>query len=123
MPEDKALKIGVVIVAAGRGERAAASTEGPKQYRRIGGRPVIAHTLDRFATWGGAVETVCVIHADDRSYFDKALAETRNAATPRIVTGAATRQGSVLNGLRALAGTGATHVMIHDGVRAFFGIV
>lgn len=120
MPKDKALSIGVVIVAAGRGERAGSSVEGPKQYRRIGGKPVIAHTLDRFAAWGGAKETVCVIHADDRALFDAALAaaETRPAVT--VVNGGATRQQSVLAGLRALAGRGVTHVMIHDAVRPFF---
>ncbi|TIV29929.1 MAG: bifunctional 2-C-methyl-D-erythritol 4-phosphate cytidylyltransferase/2-C-methyl-D-erythritol 2,4-cyclodiphosphate synthase, partial [Mesorhizobium sp.] len=35
--------IGVVIVAAGRGARAG-QADGPKQYQRIGGRAVIAHT-------------------------------------------------------------------------------
>lgn len=120
MPKDKALSIGVVIVAAGRGERAESSVEGPKQYRRIGGKPVIAHTLDRFAAWGSADEIVCVIHADDRALFDAALAaaETRLAVT--VVTGGATRQQSVLAGLRALTGKGVTHVMIHDAVRPFF---
>ncbi|MBN9069700.1 MAG: 2-C-methyl-D-erythritol 4-phosphate cytidylyltransferase, partial [Rhizobiales bacterium] len=40
-------RIAVVLVAAGRGERAG-SAEGPKQYRPIGGRAVIARTLDIF---------------------------------------------------------------------------
>ena len=36
-------KVAAVIVAAGRGERAG-QADGPKQYRLIGGRAVIAHT-------------------------------------------------------------------------------
>ncbi len=40
-------KVAVVIVAAGRGERAG-QADGPKQYQSIGGRAVIAHTLDMF---------------------------------------------------------------------------
>ncbi len=58
-------RCGVVIVAAGRGERAGQSAEGPKQYRTIGDRPVIAHTLDIFATWPGTGPVVVVIHPDD----------------------------------------------------------
>ena len=40
-------KVGVVIVAAGRGARAG-QVDGPKQYQKIGGRAVIARTLETF---------------------------------------------------------------------------
>lgn len=120
MPRDKAPRIGIVIVAAGRGERAGSSVEGPKQYRRIGDKPVITHTLNRFAAWGRAEAIICVIHADDRAYFERALAATDTGPNVTIVIGGATRQQSVLNGLKALAGRGLTHVMIHDAVRPFF---
>lgn len=66
---------GIVIVAAGRGERAGASEEGPKQYRRIGGRSVIAHTLARFTAWRRSGPVVLVIHPDDADLCRKALAE------------------------------------------------
>ena len=120
MPRDNALRIGIVIVAAGRGERAGSSAEGPKQYRRIGGRPVISRTLDRFAAWGRAETIVCVIHADDTAYFEGALAATQTRPDVTIVTGGATRQQSALNGLKALSEKGLSHVMIHDAVRPFF---
>lgn len=120
MPGNNALEMGVVIVAAGRGERAGSSVEGPKQYRRIGGRPVIARTLERFAAWGKAAHIVCVIHADDRAFFEAALATLDNPPPVTVVTGGATRQESVLAGLRALAKTKASHVLIHDAVRPFF---
>jgi len=110
---------GILIVAAGRGERAGAHHEGPKQYRSIGGRPVIAETLDRFITWPRCGPIVIVIHPDDKELFARAL--LRLAATRPITTvhGAATRQGSVLAGLEAMADLGATHVMIQDAVRPF----
>lgn len=120
MPKNEAIRLGVVIVAAGRGERAGASIEGPKQYRRIGGRPVIARTLDGFARWGGAVEIVCVIHADDAALFERALSACEMRPSVSIVNGGATRQQSVLAGLRTLADRDLTHVMIHDAVRPFF---
>lgn len=119
-PKGKPERIGVVIVAAGRGERAGSSVEGPKQYRRIGGKPVIAHTLDQFAIWGGASEIVCVIHADDGDYFKASLAATTHKPTVTTVFGGATRQQSVLAGLNAMVDRGITHVMIHDAVRPFF---
>jgi 2-C-methyl-D-erythritol 4-phosphate cytidylyltransferase / 2-C-methyl-D-erythritol 2,4-cyclodiphosphate synthase len=116
--EDKGT-IGIVVVAAGRGERAGASVEGPKQYRRIGGRPVLWHTLKRFLDWPRSGPIVVVIHPDDRALFDAATADLAGAPNLTVVTGGATRQVSVLRGLQALADRSVTHVMIHDGVRPF----
>lgn len=111
------MDIGIVIVAAGRGERAG-SAEGPKQYRRIGGSAVIAHTLKAFLDWSKAGPIVVVIHPDDKLLFEEAVS---GLATERVstVTGGATRQQSVLAGLEAVAALDATHVMIHDGARPF----
>jgi 2-C-methyl-D-erythritol 4-phosphate cytidylyltransferase / 2-C-methyl-D-erythritol 2,4-cyclodiphosphate synthase len=119
MKQNETSSIGILIVAAGRGERAGASSEGPKQYRLIGGRPVITHTLDRFLAWPHSGPVVVVIHPDDRTLFDKAASLLANRAEIRTVDGAATRQGSVLNGLEAMADLGVTHVMIQDAVRPF----
>lgn len=113
------MTIGIVIVAAGRGERAGSPEDGPKQYRRIGGKPVIAHTLERFLSWSRSGPIVVVIHPDDEALFAAAAAELSGAA--RVVTtfGGDTRQRSVYEGLRALSATEATHVMIHDAARPF----
>ncbi|WP_336172888.1 bifunctional 2-C-methyl-D-erythritol 4-phosphate cytidylyltransferase/2-C-methyl-D-erythritol 2,4-cyclodiphosphate synthase [Ensifer sp. MJa1] len=118
MQPQEQLKCGVVIVAAGRGERAGQSTEGPKQYRTVSGRPVIAHTLDTFATWPGAGPIVVVIHPDDEELF-KAARKHSVAGDVVIVHGGATRQMSVLAGLEALARIGSRYVMIQDAVRPF----
>ncbi|WP_439616796.1 bifunctional 2-C-methyl-D-erythritol 4-phosphate cytidylyltransferase/2-C-methyl-D-erythritol 2,4-cyclodiphosphate synthase [Shinella sp.] len=120
MLAEKTLSCGVVIVAAGRGERAGSHAEGPKQYRRIGGRPVISHTLDLFVNWQPARRIVVVIHKDDETLFEKA----RAAALPAgdrltVVHGGGTRQQSVLAGLEALAVEDITHVLIQDAVRPF----
>ena len=109
---------GVVIVAAGRGERAGALRDGPKQYRSIGGRPVITHTLDVFATWPMEKKIVVVIHPDDEALFAQASNLVASDAIT-FVHGGATRQLSVLAGLKALEQSGITHVMIHDAVRPF----
>lgn len=111
--------IGIIIVAAGRGERAGASAEGPKQYRRIGGKPVITHTLARFLAWPKTAHIVAVIHPDDAALFEIARSDLPGGEEILVCFGGATRQQSVLAGLKALSGAGVTHVMIHDAVRPF----
>lgn len=121
-PAVSAVKIGIVIVAAGRGERAGSPQDGPKQYRRIGGKPVIAHTIEGFLNWPRTTQIVTVIHPDDKALFDNVCVYLGPHAAIKSVCGGATRQESVLAGLRALVSTGVTHVMIHDAVRPFFDI-
>ncbi|MBL4927471.1 2-C-methyl-D-erythritol 4-phosphate cytidylyltransferase [Fuscibacter oryzae] len=94
-----------LIVAAGRGTRAGG--ELPKQWQMLAGQPVVAHALAAFA----AFRRVLVIHPDDRA---RANAIAGDAV---IVEGGATRDASVLAGLRALQGMGVARVLIHDGAR------
>ena len=61
-------KVAVVIVAAGRGARAG-QANGPKQYQSIGGRAVIAHTLEMFLAHPRIGQIVVAIHADDHELF------------------------------------------------------
>ncbi len=116
MPAEAPFSIGVVIVAAGRGERAGAPQDGPKQYRFIGGRPVIAHTLDCFRRWRLPVSVCIVIHPDDECLLAQAVPKCDDVA---VVYGGTTRQQSVLNGLRHFSDAGIGHVMIQDAVRPF----
>lgn len=112
------MKFGIVIVAAGRGERAGSPEEGPKQYRPIGGRAVIEHTLATFLNWNDACPVVVVSHADDAALLSPILGRL-DAERITTVTGGATRQQSVLAGLEALSSHDLTHVMVHDAVRPF----
>ncbi|WP_416797837.1 bifunctional 2-C-methyl-D-erythritol 4-phosphate cytidylyltransferase/2-C-methyl-D-erythritol 2,4-cyclodiphosphate synthase [Ciceribacter azotifigens] len=114
-----ASSIAVIVVAAGRGERAGASAEGPKQYRRIGGKPVIAHTLQRFADWPATGPIVAVIHPDDETLFQEACRHLYGGRDIIVTFGGRTRQQSVAAGLKALADRHVTHVMIQDAVRPF----
>jgi 2-C-methyl-D-erythritol 4-phosphate cytidylyltransferase/2-C-methyl-D-erythritol 2,4-cyclodiphosphate synthase len=103
-----------IIVAAGRGLRAGPG--GPKQYRSIGGRTVVARALEAFCSHPdvGWVQPVC--HADDAVPFAEAPAGL-NYLPP--VPGGATRQASVCAGLRALARHSPDVVLIHDAARPF----
>ncbi|VDC31958.1 bifunctional 2-C-methyl-D-erythritol 4-phosphate cytidylyltransferase/2-C-methyl-D-erythritol 2,4-cyclodiphosphate synthase [Pseudogemmobacter humi] len=95
----------VVITAAGRGTRAGDGP--PKQWRDLGGKPVLAHTLAAFA----GLPVVLTIHPEDR-----ALAEAIAPGVP-LVEGGRTRAESIRNALEAMAGKGFTRVLIHDGAR------
>ena len=99
-----------LIVAGGRGVRAGGGL--PKQYRALGGEPVIRRTIRAFLRHPGVDIVRCVIHPDDRALYT-AAAHGWPLAEP--VMGRATRQGSVRAGLEACAG--AARVLIHDAAR------
>lgn len=110
-------RIGAVIVAAGRGERAGQPEQGPKQYRQIGRAPVIRHTLEAFLAHPAITEVAVAIHADDGELFAQAAGAL--ASKVIIVGGGATRQESTLLALQALKNKDLDAVLIHDGVRPF----
>lgn len=122
MNRNEPSSIGILIVAAGRGERAGSASDGPKQYRVIGERPVISETLSRFLSWPQCGPIVVVIHPDDQALFDRSVAGLPHFKQLRSVYGGATRQASVLKGLEAFADTGISHVMIQDAVRPFVSL-
>ncbi len=108
--------VAAVIVAAGRGERAG-QADGPKQYRHIGGRAILARTLETFLSHPRIRQIVVVIHSDDLQLLQKAVGDRLAGVT--IVTGGRTRQDSVRLGLVALDHSTPEKVLIHDAVRPF----
>jgi 2-C-methyl-D-erythritol 4-phosphate cytidylyltransferase/2-C-methyl-D-erythritol 2,4-cyclodiphosphate synthase len=106
-----------LIVAAGRGVRAGGGL--PKQYRVVGGEPVLRRTVRAFLAAPGIDLVAVVVHPDDSALAAMAL---DGLASPRLapfVMGAASRQASVGAGLEALAGARVARVLVHDGVRPF----
>src|SRR5690606_3034378 len=94
--------IAVIVVAAGKGERAtSADASRPAQCRPLGRTPLLSRTLPAFLDQPGIAMVLPVIHADHA-----ALYEELHLSRPRLlppVTGGDTRQASVLAGLQALA--------------------
>lgn len=113
------MRIAALIVAAGRGTRAASPGGGPKQYAIIGGKSVLAHTMAAFAGHPGIDEVKVVIHADDRELYEQSAADGRAAKLTEPAIGGPTRQASVLRGLEALAASPPDIVLIHDAARPF----
>ncbi len=113
--------VAALIVAGGRGRRAGGGEAIPKQYRMIGGRTVLARTLEVFLRHPRVARIAVVIHPDDHALYAAAVADLA-VNTDRLlppVTGGAERQASVRAGLDALAAEAPGAVLIHDAVRPF----
>ena len=101
-----------LIVAAGQGTRAGGE---PKQYRLLGGMPVLRRAIRAFEH--PAVDGVCVvIGREDHAAYESAV-KALNLLPPAV--GGATRQVSVRNGLDALKDRDPGSVLIHDAARPF----
>lgn len=101
-----------LVPCAGTGSRA--GTNGPKQYERIAGHPMVWHTLAAFGAVRRISRTLIVVAPGD-GFFE------RNP-TPALVVpcGGPTRAASVMNGLYELGRAGATErdwVLVHDAAR------
>lgn len=107
-----------LVVAAGRGSRAAKPGAPPKQYAGLGGKIVLSRTLEAFCTHPEVDHVLTVIAADDHALYDAASAPVpARAKLLAPVAGGAERQHSVLNGLRALEHVAPDIVLIHDAAR------
>ncbi len=73
MPTSK--RTAAIIVAAGRGLRAGSG--GPKQYRSIGGRTVIARAMEPFCLHPQVSAVQPVVNPDDMAMFNEAASELR----------------------------------------------
>lgn len=99
-----------IIVAAGSGSRF--SSEIPKQFLELSGKPVLLHSIERFEA-APSVDAVVVVLAKtqldviDFSRFSKVIS---------IVAGGENRAQSVLNGLNASPAE-TSIVAVHDGAR------
>lgn len=110
----KSQRTAVVLVAAGRGLRAGAG--GPKQYREIGGVPVIYRAMEAFSRHADVFAVQPVVNPDDSAMFTAAVAGLSHESP---TNGGATRQASVLAGLEALVRHEPDIVLIHDAARPF----
>ncbi len=112
-PETLPGVVGVVIVAAGRGERFGVAA---KVLANVGDRPMLAWTLDAVARAPGVGEVVVV--AGEHS--ERGIRDVVDAGSwpypVRIVIGGERRHDSVMAGVRAISAT-VDVVLIHDAAR------
>ena len=103
-----------IIVAAGKGTRMGPDVD--KLFLSISGRPVIAHTWERFDVNSSVDELVLVIRAGQEKAFREVADLIRPNKPFKLVAGGKERQDSVWNGLEALPAN-CKLVAIQDGAR------
>ena len=106
-----------LIPAAGRGRRMGCGVE--KQFMRVAGKPLLAHTLACFEATSGIDGVVVVVPPGREAYCaEEIVAAEGFRKVTRIVAGGETRQRSVTAGFRCL-GENVDVVVVHDGARPF----
>jgi 2-C-methyl-D-erythritol 4-phosphate cytidylyltransferase len=120
---DTALKIAVVICAAGASSRfkLKGSPAQKKEYQKLSnGNTVLGTAVSTFASVPSVQVIVISVPENDENAVCAALpANLLTSETPKIlfVTGGSTRQHSVFNALRLLADFNPDYALIHDGAR------
>src|SRR6267378_6031813 len=103
-----------LIVAAGKGSRMGPDMD--KLFLQVAGKPIIAHTWQRFDSADCIDEIVVVVRDGLQDAFSALAAQFGFKKPFRIVTGGKERQDSVWNGLEAVAKE-CEVVAIQDGAR------
>lgn len=109
------MTVAALLVAAGKGERAGGAV--PKQFARLCGRPMLAHSYAALKAHPN-IDDVMVVIAEGQVDTLHAALDTEPGSVD-VAVGGPERRDSVRAGLEALAATGATRVLIHDAARPF----
>ncbi|MCA8944501.1 MAG: 2-C-methyl-D-erythritol 4-phosphate cytidylyltransferase [Planctomycetes bacterium] len=115
-----AVKVSMLLLASGRGERLGASV--PKAFVELAGEPLVVRSMRRLAAVTDDREIVLAVQACDREAFVNPILESlRAAGLDRVVDGGATRQESMERAFEASTADSDV-VLIHDAARPFFSI-
>ena len=108
-----------VVFAGGVGSRMRDGDDTPKQFRSVGGLPVICHSLVHFEDNDNidAIQVVCLSGWEDR--LRQMARDAGITKLADVIPGGATAQESTIKGLAAAADRYPpdTLAVIHDGVR------
>ena len=89
-----------LLVAAGRGTRMGPKVD--KLFLEVAGRPVVAHTWQKFNDSPAIAEIILVVREGMQPHFAELARQHAFTKPYRLVVGGAERQDSVWNGLAAL---------------------
>ena len=110
-------KFCTLIAAAGKGSRM--NMDINKQYIEIGGKPILARTIEIFENCSQVDEIILVVNSNEIVYCKQNIVDVFGfRKVTAIVAGGDTRQASVYNGLLQLNDS-CSIVLIHDGARPF----
>jgi len=107
----------VIIVAGGTGTRMGADK--PKQFLEISQKPVLVHTLSRFAEAIPDAEFIIVVHSKWKKHAQNIIQEHLPHVVEKmlLVNGGETRFQSVKNGIKTLKNAPDGYVAVHDAAR------
>jgi len=108
----------VLIVAGGSGSRMNSSV--PKQFLLLVQKPLLMHTINRFAACDPTIEIILVLPSSQFDYWKELCIQYNFKIPHRLVAGGIVRFESVKNGLSAIGEEGL--VAIHDGVRPLVSV-
>src|SRR5881398_1734085 len=111
----RSLSVWAVLAAAGRGERL--GSDRPKAFARLGGRPLLAESLERLESsdWIDFIVIAAPAEWEEPAIL---LAEELGAGkVSSVVTGGASRSESVREAMAEVADDAAV-VLVHDAARA-----
>lgn len=108
----------IIIVAGGKGLRM--GTDIPKQFLEVGGKPILMHTIERFASYDEKLQIILVLPHEQQDYWHELCVKHNFNIPHTIVDGGDTRFQSCKNGVMAISEDVTDGVVgIHDGVRPF----
>lgn len=110
-----------VIAAGGIGSRMGA--ENPKQYIKVGKKPIIAHTVQKFLGSEKFRRVIVLCPEEWCTYTDELLKEHCNDNRIAVIKGGADRNETVMNSISYIETTDgldlSTVIVTHDAVRPF----
>lgn len=109
----------MIVVAGGKGQRMGGDT--PKQFRLLGGRPLLMLTLERLYAMDNTLKIVLVLPQEHVELWNGLCVESAFSVPLTVTVGGNTRFHSVQNGLAAIDEPDAENALVgvHDGVRPF----
>jgi 2-C-methyl-D-erythritol 4-phosphate cytidylyltransferase len=118
------MKVVVIIPAAGLGTRMAAQSgtrpgQTTKQFAEIGGKPILLHTLERFAEVPQVESIYVAVRESETERLRDFLSAQHLRPKMHVIVGGDHRQQSVSNALSAVRASANDIVLVHDAVRPF----
>ena len=112
--------VSVIIAAAGMSNRMGSKIN--KQFIAIGGKPILAHTIEKFEKSRYIDEIILVAKEEEIEYCRKEIIRKyKFNKVSNIIRGGKERQDSVYNGILALNEI-SNIILTHDGARPFVKI-
>lgn len=117
-------RIYAMILAGGKGSRMG-NVERPKQFMEIGGKPIIVHTIEKFAIHAEFDRIIVLSPQAWITHTNDLIRKYVPMMSDRLVVlqGGATRNETIMNGIRYIDENGDldddTIIVTHDAVRPF----